>query len=51
MWRHQTFIFWLNVFFPLADNDTDILKAHSNKAEQIIKVDFYLSLQNTENSL
>ena len=33
----------------MADNDTDISKAHLNKEEQIIKVDFYLQLQNTEN--
>ena len=33
----------------MADNDTDISKIHLNKAEQIIKVDFYLRLQNTEN--
>ena len=36
------------IFF-LADNDTDISKTHLNKTEQIIKLDFYLRLQNTEN--
>ena len=41
--------FWLSTFFSLADNDTDISKTHLNKAEQIIKVDFYLRHQNTEN--
>ena len=41
--------FMAQVFFSLADNDTDISKTHLNKAEQIIKVDFYLRLQNTEN--
>ena len=35
--------------FSLADNDTDISKTHLNKTEQIIKLDFYLRLQNTEN--
>ena len=35
--------------FSLADNDTDISKTHLNKTEQIIKHDFYLRLQNTEN--
>ena len=33
----------------MADNDTDISKTHLNKADQIIKVDFYLRLQNTKN--
>ena len=33
----------------MADNDTDISKTHLNQAEQIVKVDFYLRLQNTEN--
>ena len=37
------------MFFSLADNDTDISKTHLHKAEQIIKLDFYLRLQNTEN--
>ena len=37
------------MFFSLADNDTDISKTHLNKIDQIIKVDFYLRLQNTEN--
>ena len=41
--------FMAQFFFSLADNDTDISKTHLNKAEQIIKVDFYLRLQNTEN--
>ena len=36
-------------FYFLADNDTDISKTHLNEAEQIIKVDFYLRIQNTEN--
>ena len=36
------------MFFSLADNDTDISKTHLNKAEQIIKLDIYLHLQNTE---
>ena len=45
----SNFVFWLIIFFFLADNDTDISKAHLNKAQQIIKVDFYLHLQNTEN--
>ena len=40
---------WLNIFFSLADNDNDISKTHLNQAEQIIKVDVYLRLQNTEN--
>ena len=39
----------LNIFFSLADNDTDRSKTHLNKAEQIINLDFYLRLQNTEN--
>ena len=30
--------------FSFADNDTDISKRHLNKAEQIIKLDFYLRL-------
>ena len=34
----------------MACNDTDIWKTHLNKAEQIINLDFYLRLQNTENS-
>ena len=38
----------LNIFFSLADNDTDRSKTHLNKAEQIIQLDFYLRLQNTE---
>ena len=33
----------------MADDDTDISKTHLNQAEQIIKLDFYLRLQNTEN--
>ena len=41
--------FWMNSFFSLADNDTGISKTHLNKAEQIIKMDFYLRLENTEN--
>ena len=40
--------FLAKYIFPLADNDTDISKTHLNKAEQIIKVDFYLRRQNTE---
>ena len=43
-WHHQTFVFSLNLFFSLADNDTDISKTHLNRAEQIIKLDFYLLL-------
>ena len=35
--------------FSLVDNDTDISKTHSNQADQIIKMDFYLHLQNTKN--
>ena len=35
--------------YSLADNDTDISKTHLNKIDQIIKVDFYLHLQNTGN--
>ena len=38
-------VFFFFFFFFLADNDTDISKAHLNKAEQIIKLDFF-SLQN-----
>ena len=45
----KTLFFWLNIFFSLADNDTDISKTHLNKIDQIIKLDFYLRLQNTEN--
>ena len=45
----KTFQFLFNIFFSLADNDTDISKTHLNKIDQIIKVDFYLRLQNTEN--
>ena len=41
--------FLAQFLFSLADNDSDISKTHLNKAEQIIKVDFYLRLQNTEN--
>ena len=44
--------FWINIFFSInffADNDTDMSKTHLNKEQQIIKVDFYLQLQNTEN--
>ena len=33
----------------MADNDIDISKTHLNKAEQIIKVDLCLHLENTEN--
>ena len=34
----------------MADNDTtDLSKTHVNKAEQMIKVNFYLRLQNTDN--
>ena len=36
------------MFFSLADNDTDISKAHLNKAGQMIKLDCHLRLQNTE---
>ena len=36
------------MYFSLANNDTDISKTHLNQAEQIIKMDFYLRLQNTE---
>ena len=32
------------IYFSLAVNDTDIWKTHLNKAEQIIKLDFYLRL-------
>ena len=39
----------LNTFFSLADNETNTWKIHLNKAEQIIKLGFYLRLQNTEN--
>ena len=45
----QTFVFLAQFIFSLADNDTDISKIHLNKAEQVIKLDFYLLLQNTEN--
>ena len=41
--------FLAQFIFSLEDNDTDISKTHLNKAEQIINVDFYLRLQNTEN--
>ena len=41
--------FWLNMFFSLADNDADVSKTHLDKAEQVIKLDFYLRLQNLEN--
>ena len=41
--------FLAQFIFSLADNDNDISKTHLNKAEQIIKVDIYLRLQNTEN--
>ena len=41
--------FLAQYIFSLADNDTDISKTHSNQAEQIIKVNFYLRLQNKEN--
>ena len=37
------------MFFPLADNDTDISKTHLNKAEQVIKLYSYLHFQNIEN--
>ena len=37
------------MFFSLADNDTDVSKTHLDKAEQVIKLDFYLRLQNLEN--
>ena len=34
----------------MGDNDnTDLSKTHLNKGEQIIKVNFYLRLQNTDN--
>ena len=33
----------------MADNDIDISKTHLNQAEQVIKLDFYRRLQNTEN--
>ena len=42
-------VFWLNIFFSLGDNDSDISKTHLNKAQEIIKLDFYLRLQNREN--
>ena len=42
-------LFFGSVNFSLANNDTDISKTHLNKEEQIIKVDFYLHLQNTKN--
>ena len=45
----SNFCFWLNLFFSLVDNDTDISKTHLNKTEQIFKLDFYFHLQNTEN--
>ena len=32
----------------MADNDIDISKTHLDKAEQVIKLDFYLRLQNTK---
>ena len=35
--------------FSLADNDTDTSKTHLKKGEEIIKLDFYLRLHNTEN--
>ena len=41
--------FLVQYIFSLADNDTDISKTHLNQAEQIIKVNFYLRLQNKEN--
>ena len=41
--------YFSSVYFSLADNDTDISKTHLNQAEQIIKVNFYLRLQNKEN--
>ena len=37
------------MFFTLTDNDTDISKAHLNKAEQVIKLYSNLHLQNIEN--
>ena len=41
--------FLAQFIFSLADNDTDISKTLLNKGEQIIKLDFYLFVQNTEN--
>ena len=41
--------FLAQYIFSHADNDTDLLKTHVNKAEEIIKLDFYLRLHNTEN--
>ena len=33
----------------MADSYTDISKTHLNQAEQVIKLNFYLRLQNAEN--
>ena len=41
-------LFFAQFIFSFVDNDTDITKTHLNKAEQIIKPDFCLHLQNTE---
>ena len=45
----SNFCFLPKHFFSLANNDTDISKTHLNKAEQIVQVNFYLRLQDTEN--
>ena len=42
------FCFFVHYVFSLADNDTDIWKTHLNKAEQIIRLNFYLRIQNTD---
>ena len=41
-------MFFAHYIFSLADNDTDIWKTHLNKAEQIIRLNFYLRIQNTD---
>ena len=45
----KTLFFGSIYIFYLADNDIDISKTHLSKTKQIIKLDFYLRLQNTEN--
>ena len=41
--------FLAQYIFSLTDNGIDISKTHLNQPEQIIKVNFYLCLQNKEN--
>ena len=48
----RSLFFLLNVFFAEVENDnyiSYISKTHLNKAEQIIRLNFYLRLQNKEN--